>query len=226
MNKIIVVTGGNRGIGKEICRQLDLMNYQVILCSRDLSKGRKAAKEMSPKIDVQELDVLSESSIQKLRKYIESTYGKLDVLINNAAIIGDKAGILETKQSDYRKVMDTNFFGPWELIKNLSPLLQKSDDGRIVNVSSEMGELRNIKKGGNAAYRMSKAALNALTIQLSGELKNIKVNALHPGWVKTDMGGAHADLEVEQGADTAVWLATNDEIPNGAFLCKRKVVEW
>ena len=226
MSKIIVVTGGNRGIGKEICRQLDLMNHQVILCSRDLSKGKKAAKEMSDRVDVQELDLVDEKSIQKLAKYLEKSYGKFDVLINNAAILGDKTGILETKQSDYRKVMDTNFFGPWELIKNLSPLLKKSDDGRIVNVSSEMGELRNIKKGGNAAYRMSKAALNALTIQLAGELKNIKVNALHPGWVKTDMGGANADLEVEQGADTAVWLATNNEIPNGAFLRDRKVVEW
>jgi NAD(P)-dependent dehydrogenase (short-subunit alcohol dehydrogenase family) len=226
MTKIILVTGGNRGIGKEICRQLDRMDHKVILCSRDLSKGKKAAKEMSPKVDVQELDVLDEKSIRKLEKHIASTYGKLDVLINNAGIISEDSSVVDSDPSDYRKVMETNFYGPWEMIKAFVPLLQKSKDGRIINVSSQMGELSDLKRGGRAAYRMSKAALNALTIQLSGELPTIKVNAMHPGWVKTDMGGKDAQREVDKGAESAVWLSVNEEIPNGCFIIDKKVKKW
>ena len=226
MTKLILVTGGNRGIGKEICRQLDRMDHKVILCSRDLSKGKKAAKEMSPKVDVQELDVLDEKSIRKLEKHIASTYGKLDVLINNAGIISEDSSVVDSDPSDYRKVMETNFYGPWEMIKAFVPLLQKSKDGRIINVSSQMGELSDLKRGGRAAYRMSKAALNALTIQLSGELPTIKVNAMHPGWVKTDMGGKDAQREVDKGAESAVWLSVNEEIPNGCFIIDKKVKKW
>ncbi len=226
MTKIILVTGGNRGIGKEICRQLDQMDHQVILCSRDLSKGEKAAGQMSPKVDVQELDVIDTQSIQKLAKYIQSTYGKLDVLINNAGIISEDSSIVDSDPSDYRKVMETNFYGPWEMIKAFIPLLQKSKDGRIINISSQMGELSELKRGGRAAYRMSKAALNALTIQLSGELPKIKVNAMHPGWVKTDMGGKDAQREVDKGAESAVWLSVNEEIPNGCFIIDKKVKDW
>ena len=226
MSKVILVSGANRGIGKEICRQLDLMGHQLILASRDLAKGKKAAKEMSKKVDVQELDVTDNKSIHTLANYIQSTYGKLDVLINNAGIISEDTSVVDSDPSDYRKVMETNFFGPWEVIKAFVPLLKKSKDGRIINVSSQMGELSELKRGGRAAYRMSKAALNALTIQLSGELPDIKVNAMHPGWVKTDMGGMGAQREVDKGAETAVWLAVNEEIPNGCFLMDKKVKEW
>jgi NAD(P)-dependent dehydrogenase (short-subunit alcohol dehydrogenase family) len=226
MSKVILVTGANRGIGKEICRQLDLMGHQIILASRDLAKGKKAANEMSKDIDVQQLDVTDDKSIQRLAKHIQSTYAKLDVLINNAGIISEDTSVVNSDPSDYRKVMETNFYGPWEMIKAFVPLLEKSKDGRIVNVSSQMGELSELKRGGRAAYRMSKAALNALTIQLSGELTGIKVNAMHPGWVKTDMGGKDAQREVDKGAESAVWLAVNEEIPNGCFIMDKKVKEW
>lgn len=226
MSKVILVTGANRGIGKEICRQLKLMGHQIILASRDLAKGKKAANEMSKEIDVQQLDVTDSKSIQRLAKHIQSSYGKLDVLINNAGIISEDTSVVNSDPSDYRKVMETNFYGPWEMIKAFVPLLEKSKDGRIVNVSSQMGELSELKRGGRAAYRMSKAALNALTIQLSGELTGIKVNAMHPGWVKTDMGGKDAQREVDKGAESAVWLAVNEEIPNGSFIMDKKVKGW
>lgn len=226
MKKIILVTGGNRGIGKEICRQLAKMEETVILGSRDLKKGKETAKELGLGMDVQALDVTNTSSIIRVRDHIEKTYGKLDVLINNAGIVSASGGILESEDEDSRKVLDCNFFGPWELIKNLVPLLSKSKDGRIINMSSGMGALSELKNGGYAGYRMSKTVLNALTIQLSNELDNIKVNAMCPGWVKTDMGGENASREVEQGAETAVWLATNKEIPNGEFLRDKKVIQW
>lgn len=226
MKKIILVTGGNRGIGKEICRQLALNGDTVILGSRDPKKGNDAAKEIGLAIDVQSLDVTNNSSVNNLRSYIEKKYGKLDVLINNAGIISEAGGILESKEEDYRKVMDCNFFGPWELIKSLRPILEKSGDARIVNMSSGMGALSELENGGYAGYRMSKTALNALTIQLSSELETVKINAMSPGWVKTDMGGKDADREVSKGAETAVWLAINDEIPNGAFLRDKKIIPW
>ena len=122
--------------------------------------------------------------------------------------------------------MDANFFGPWELIKTLKPLLSKSDDPRIINMSSGMGALNELKRGGYAGYRTSKTALNALTIQLASELDDIKINAMCPGWVKTEMGGSEAEREVEKGAETAVWLATNDVIPSGKFLRDKEVIEW
>ena len=226
MKKIIIVTGANRGIGKEICRQLAALGNQLILCSRNKEKGQEAAKEMDQSVDVQELDVTKASSIENLKNYIEKTYGKLDVLINNAGIISETHGPAESTAIDYRKVMDANFFGPWELIKALLPALQKSDDPRIINMSSGMGALSELKRGGYAGYRTSKASLNALTIQLASELDDIKINAMCPGWVKTDMGGSGADREVEKGAETAVWLATNEAIPTGKFLRDKEVIEW
>jgi NAD(P)-dependent dehydrogenase (short-subunit alcohol dehydrogenase family) len=226
MKKIIVVTGGNRGIGKEICRQLAEAGHELVLCCRKKEDGEKVNAEYNLNMDIQVLDVTDTKSIARLKEHIESRYSKLDVLINNAGIISSTESVSKSKAEDYRKVMESNFFGPWDMITHFVPLLQKSTDPRIINMSSGMGALSELTRGSYAGYRTSKASLNALTIQLAAELKEIKVNAMCPGWVKTDMGGEGAEREVEKGAETAVWLATNDKIPSGQFLRDKKQIPW
>ena len=228
MKKTIVVTGANRGIGKEICRQLAEMGHQIVACSRSKESGEITAKESGYPMDVQSLDVNSEESISRLREHLNKRYEEVDVLINNAAIISEDLSISESKPENYKAVFETNFFGPWAMTRALVGLLKKSEEGRIINVSSEMGAHSALKKGGYAGYRLSKAALNAFTVQLASELAEdgIKVNTMHPGWVKTDMGGSNAEREVSKGAETAVWLAIDPEIPNGEFLCDKKEIDW
>lgn len=267
--KIVLVTGGNRGIGFEICRQMDELGHTVIMGSRDLEKGKLAAGSFSENVIVKQLDVNDEESIRSLFEWIKTDFGKLDVLINNAGIgeiqnankngvlaraknfmeanlfgarqinkliipILYKSGIVSQKNgagnislSNVKQVMETNFYGAWRMIQVFVPLLLKSEDGRIINMSSGMGELKGLA-GDYPGYRLSKTSLNALTIIFSNELKTegIKVNAMCPGWVKTDMGGPNAPRTVSQGADTAVWLATEKEIPTGKFFRDREEISW
>ena len=229
MKKIILITGGNRGIGLEICRQLCLAGHQVILGSRRLENGKKAVKSLGFSMDVQQLEVTNKADISQVAKYIETTYGHLDVLINNAGILVGEAGVLEPDFDVVTNTLNVNFYGAWKTSLGMLPLLKKSSDGRIINMSSSMGSLNEMgnNKTGHAGYRISKTALNALTILLSNELQGaIKVNTMSPGWVKTDMGGAGADRSLAEGADTAVWLATAEVIPNGKFVKDRAIVEW
>jgi NAD(P)-dependent dehydrogenase (short-subunit alcohol dehydrogenase family) len=227
MTKTILVTGGNRGIGLEICRQLTVLGHKVILGTRDLEKGNLAAEKMALPVDVQALDVTNTNHIDKLVLYITEAYGSLDVLINNAGVGIGSTGVARADLTEVKDIMETNFYGPWRPTQALLPLLEKSDEGRIVNMSSGMGALDEME-GGYAGYRMSKSALNALTILTANELANtsIKVNALCPGWVKTEMGGSGATRTVEQGADTAVWLSTEENIASGLFFRDRKVISW
>ena len=227
MKKVVLVTGGNRGIGLEICRQLADLGHKVIMSARDPEKGNIAAEKMVLSIDVQALDVTNTNHIEKLASYLSETYGSLDVLINNAGIGIGSNGVAKADLTEVKEIMETNFYGPWRLTHALLPLLEKSDDGRIINISSSMGAL-NKMEGGYAGYRMSKSALNALTILTANELAktSIKVNAMCPGWVKTEMGGAGATRTVAQGADTAVWLSTEEKILSGLFFRDRKVISW
>ena len=269
MKKIILVTGGNRGIGNEICRELALQEHPIILGCRNLSSGIEAAREMKGTVNPQQLDVTNENGINLLFETVKSKYGRLDVLINNAGLgatefknrnsglmrareivesgipgirkltkaavpVLRSAGIISRQESvsnvsmDHAKqIMETNFYGPWRMIRAFLPLLKKSKAGRIINVSSGMGELKSLS-GDYPAYRISKSSLNALTIMFASELKStgIRVNAMCPGWVKTDMGGPDAPRTVEQGADTAVWLATEKEIPTGKFFRDRTEIPW
>lgn len=267
--KTIIVTGANRGIGFEICRQLDQMGHSVILCTRDYEKGLKAATSLSKNVVVKQLDVTDNQSIHNLFHFVEENLGKVDVLINNAGI-GELAyinrestvlkfkdiiekhvplvrqmnrkivpffrrtGVIAPKQGagnipldSVKQIMETNFYGPWQMIQTFTPLLQKSENGRIINVSSGMGVLNSLT-GLLPGYSLSKTSLNGLTIMFSNELKEkgISVNAICPGWVKTDMGGANAPRELSEGADTAVWLATEKEIPTGKFFRDRKEISW
>lgn len=243
--KSALITGGNRGIGLEICRQLGLAGFQVFMGSRDPEAGKKAALRLPGSIEVVMLDVCSGKSIREAVKAISSRTGMLDVLINNAGINPEngfssrfKRGIQKVNplsQGDsaifddqmMQLVQETNVYGPLRMIRAFLPMLRKSPEGRIINVSSGMGALSSMGSD-YPAYRLSKAALNALTLMLSTEFSgtSIRVNAMCPGWVKTDMGGPNAPRDVQQGADTAVWLATEVGLPSGKFFRDRQIIPW
>jgi len=224
---IVIVTGGNRGIGLEICRQLAARGAQVILTARSRESGEKAAAQLDGAVDFQPLDVADPTSVSALKDYVQRTYGRLDVLINNAGIMPDADGAgLEVDLDTVRETLETNTLAPLHLAQTFSPLLRQSAAGRIVNISSGLGTLADMT-GGHASYRISKTALNAVTRILAGELHGIAVNSVCPGWVRTDMGGASAERDVSQGADTPVWLAL--EAPqnlSGHFLRDRQDVAW
>ena len=224
MNKIILITGGNRGIGLETCRQLAAQGHTIIMGSRDVSKGQEAAGKLEGNITVKKLEVTSEADMQALEKELQDEYGKLDVLINNAGVFSEES-VMDTSTEEMRRVFESNVYAPLRMVQVFTPLLRKSDDPRIINLSSAMGMLSE-QFPNSSAYRLSKFALNGLTIQLAHELTDIKVNSMHPGWVRTDMGGSSAPLSVEEGADTAVWLATAEEIPTGKFFGERREKNW
>jgi len=233
MNKIVLVTGSNKGIGLEIVKQLAKLGYNVILTSRNESLGLNSVnklKEEGLNVDYHQLDVVDDNSIDNAYKYVENKYGKLDVLVNNAGVFLENQENSSFFNSDIeviKDIMEVNFFGVLKVSKKFVNLLKKSNDPRIINLSSGMGQLINMG-GGYIGYRISKASLNALTKIMSNELKvyNIKVNSMCPGWVKTDMGGPNAVRELPQGADTAVWLATVENSPTGKFFRDRKEIPW
>jgi len=227
MKKIALVTGGNRGIGKEVCRQLLGQGYIVLLGARKKESGEDVAKELGEGCVFVHLDVTNEDNVQIAAKWVQYKYGQLDLLVNNAGIgIGSK-GLLGIDMMEFQSIMNTNFYGPARVNKAFINLLKKSKDGRIINVSSGMGAMEDLK-GGYAGYRLSKAGLNAQTLLLSNELagSNIRVNAVCPGWVNTDMGGSSAPRNVEKGAETILWLSTEKEIPNGKFLRDKKIIDF
>ena len=230
--KVATVTGANRGIGLAISRQLARQGVHVVLTSRDQAKGMAARDELKREgLDVgyHQLDVTESLSIHRLAEYLRKEYGRLDILVNNAGIaIDDGTSALKMDLDTVRRTMETNLYGPLRLCQVLVPLMRRPDYGRIVNVSSGMGQLSDMDAGA-PSYRMSKTALNALTRILATELRrtNILVNSMCPGWVRTDMGGRGADRSVEEGADTAVWLATlPDDGPTGGFFRDRKPISW
>jgi len=234
VTRVAVVTGANRGIGLEICRQLARRGgIRVVLTARNETKGKAAAGQLRDEgleVDFHELDVTSEKSVETLAGWLEGTCKRCDILVNNAGILADPRGsrFLDSRPETYRQTLDTNVFGALLLSQALVPIMKRSRYGRIVNISSGQGQLSEMGAG-TPAYRISKAALNALTRILAAELKGsgILVNSMCPGWVKTDMGGPGAPRTVQQGADTAVWLATlPDDGPTGGFFRDRKTIAW
>jgi len=228
---VVLVTGGNRGIGFEICRQLATRGATVILTSRNSAAGEAALKKLESHnltARFHPLDVTEAAGAVALRKFIEDAYERLDVLFYNAGIISDNDGsVFDVKLASVRETLETNTLAPLHLAQTFVPLLKRSRNGRIVNMSSGMGQLSEMQ-GGYSAYRISKTALNAVTCILAAELRgSVSVNSMCPGWVRTDMGGANAERDVSQGADTAVWLALDaPQDLTGKFLRDHKVIPW
>lgn len=230
-NRIALVTGGNRGIGLAIVKGLLQEGHRVLLGSRDPEAGRLAMEyleDLAGNAEILLLDVSSKKSIKSAFSKVRDDYGKLDVLINNAGIIGTRHKPLKDGDiKEVKAVMKTNYFGPMRISTTFLPLLRKSDNARIINMSSGMGAIDDLF-GGYSAYRLSKAGLNAQTILLSNDLRSdgIKVFAMCPGWVRTEMGGAEAHRTPDQGADTAIWLASAKDAETGKFYRDRKVIKW
>jgi len=237
--KIAVVTGANRGIGFEVCKELAGLGIRVVLTSRKEAKGRAACQQltgMGLPVEFHQLDVRDKDGIHRLSDYLKSQYGRCDILVNNAGIFPDSRdasgddwpSVLDAAVDTVRAAMETNVYGPMQVSQAVVPLMMANNYGRIVNLSSGMGQLTYM--GGHCpGYRISKTGINALTRIFSEELKghNILVNSMCPGWVKTEMGGSGATRELPEGADTAVWLATlPDGGPSGKFFRDRKEFEW
>ena len=220
--RVALVSGASRGIGREIARQLaGEHGFLVLAGARDPSNV-----DLRDSVEPVELDVTDPARVEATARGIEADPGRLDLLVNNAGVVGgsgDRAADIDI--DEVHRVLETNLFGAWRLAQAVLPLLRESDDPRIVNVSSGMGQLTDMG-GGTSAYRVSKAALNALTRILAAEEPRIRVNSICPGWVRTDMGGRGAPRSVEEGADTAVWLATAPEAPTASFLRDREPIPW
>jgi NAD(P)-dependent dehydrogenase (short-subunit alcohol dehydrogenase family) len=219
---VALVSGASRGIGAEIARQLAADHDFVVFAG---ARDPDDVEEADGIVPV-ELDVTDQEEVNAAQELIGSDPGHLDALINNAGVYGDPIGVVDYDLDRAHEVFEVNTFGPWRLCQAFVPLLQRSSQPRIVNVSSGAGQLSDMN-GGRAAYRLSKAALNALTRTLASDEPGIEVNVMCPGWVRTDMGGSSASRSVEEGADTAVWLATlPDDGPTGGFFRDRKPIPW
>jgi NAD(P)-dependent dehydrogenase (short-subunit alcohol dehydrogenase family) len=230
-SRVALVTGGNRGIGREVCRQLAARGLRVILTARDISKAKSAATSLRTTGDVvaATLDVTDPDSVRRLADDLDARGLHVDVLVNNAAIlVAESTGLLQTPIADVRRTFDTNVFGAISVSQAFVPAMAARRYGRLVNVSSQAGQLSSM--GTYApAYSMSKAALNAFTRQLAAatEGTGVLVNSACPGWVRTHMGGRGAPKSVEEGADTVVWLATlPGKGPTGGFFSERRPIEW
>ncbi len=227
--RVALVSGGNRGIGLEICRQLADRGLTVILGSRDEESGRTVAEGLSGHVVVHQLDVADGKSVSRLASFVEDELGRLDVLVNNAGISNDEGQRgMDADLSRVREALEANLLGAWRLCEVAIPLMQRNGYGRIVNMSTGLAALEDMG-GGSPAYRVSKTALNALTRILASELRGsgILVNSVCPGWVQTDMGGSRAPRPVEAGADTPVWAATlPNNGPTGGFFRDRRPIPW
>jgi len=240
--KIALITGSNKGIGLETARQLGKQDITVLIGARDPKKSEAAAKELRQEgLDARalEIDVNQTESIRKAVERVERDFGRLDILINNAGIGLDDQNKKVSEQSleTWRKTFDTNLFGLIATTHAFLPLLRKSEAGRIVNLSSILGSITLHATPGSPiydfkvmpAYNVSKSAVNAYTVQLAYELKDskIKVNAAHPGWVKTELGGEGATMELPDGAKTSVALATiGEDGPNGTYVHMGETLPW
>jgi NAD(P)-dependent dehydrogenase (short-subunit alcohol dehydrogenase family) len=241
--KVALISGANRGIGLETARQLGKKGVTVVVGARSLAAAEETAKNLQGEgIDAfpVKLDVTNPADRVAAAKTIADKYGKLDILINNAGVGPEdtiqRPKTIETTEEAFQKTFGTNLFSVVAVTRELLPLLKKSPAGRIVNLSSILGSLtlHADPKGPFGefkflAYDASKAALNAFTIHLAAELKgtNIKVNSAHPGWVKTEMGGENATMEIEDGAKTSVDLALlGPDGPNGRFIHMGEELPW
>ena len=229
MTTVSLITGANRGIGREVARQLAALGHHVLVGARDVAKGvpvvdeiRAAGATAAPL----ELDVSSAESVGVAAGAVAADVGRLDVLVNNAAINYDTwQGAVDADLVEVGVTLETNLFGTWRVTQAMLPLLRESSHARIVNVSSGAGALAGM--GGRApGYRVSKVGVNALTRMWAAELPGILVNSVCPGWVATDMGGA-GGRPIADGAAGIVWAATlPDDGPSGGFFRDGRSIDW
>jgi NAD(P)-dependent dehydrogenase (short-subunit alcohol dehydrogenase family) len=231
--RVALVTGANKGIRFEVSRQLARKGLRVILTSRDAKKCLRAQKALAAEdleVLFRELDVTRRASVTALARYLFKEHGRVDVLVNNAGILIDSSStsVLDEKEATFHATLETNFLGALRMCQAIVPPMRQHGYGRVVNLSSGLGQLDDMGDR-NAAYRSSKTALNALTRMVASATAedNILVNSMCPGWVRTDMGGRSAARSVEKGAETAVWLATlPDGGPTGGFFRDKKPIPW
>ncbi|MEU6082740.1 SDR family NAD(P)-dependent oxidoreductase [Streptomyces sp. NPDC047108] len=233
MSTVSLVTGGNRGIGRETVRLLARRGHTALLTSRSQEAAEAAAADLDPEAAPGEivplrLDVTDAASVERAASVVADRYGRLDVLVNSAAITYDTWQRPSGADLDVvREAAETNLYGPWRTIRTFAPLLRASAHPRIVNVSSESGSLASMGAG-TPAYSVTKAGLNALTVIIAAEFRRdgMLVNAVCPGWVATDMGGA-GGRPVEEGAASVVWAATlPDDGPTGGFFRDGRPLPW
>ena len=230
--RVAIVSGANRGIGLEVCRELASSGLHVVLGSRSAAAGEKAARSLIARgLDVEPhpLDVTDEESVRALVDHVERVLGGADVLVNNAGLLLDeRADVLEVDVEHFRECVETNVYGPLRLAQSLMPGMIARGYGRVVNVSSGAGQISSMTDYA-PPYSLSKAALNALTRLLAsaGHQRDVLVNAVDPGWVRSDMGGPAAPRSLAQGADTIAWCATLPRGgPSGRFFHDRKEIPW
>jgi len=228
--KTALVTGANKGIGFEVARQLARQGFRVFLGARNEKAGHAAAEKLRAEGDVVflKIDVSDADSIRAAAEEFARQGDRLDVLVNNAGVLldEDKSALTITREI-FETTLRTNTLGPWLVAQAFAPLLKKSHEPRIVNVSSGGGQLEDGADGWAPGYCVSKTALNGVTVQLAAALPKFAVNSVCPGWVRTDMGGEGAARSVGEGAATIVWLAT--DAPHdltGKFVKDRKVIPW
>jgi NAD(P)-dependent dehydrogenase (short-subunit alcohol dehydrogenase family) len=230
-SRVALVTGAARGLGAEISRQLIDRGLRVLVCARKRKQAESVCHNLGPAACPLVLNVTSTESITSAVQQAIAQTGRIDVLVNNAgvAIDGDQQAI----NVDFRileATLETNLIGAWRMANAVIPQMVGAGYGRIVNISSNLGSLSLMTRGQEPTYRVSKAALNAMTRVLAADLVDtgVLVNAASPGWTRTDMGGPNAPRSVEQGADTPVWLATlpeGDETTGGLFY-DREPLPW
>jgi NAD(P)-dependent dehydrogenase (short-subunit alcohol dehydrogenase family) len=228
---VSLVTGANRGIGPEVCRQLAELGHTVLLTARSLEAAEAAARRIGgteKAVHPLRLDVTDDADVERAAAEVAHRHGRLDVLVNNAAVLYDTWQRAVTADLDVvREAAETNLYGPWRTVRAFAPLLRAGAHPRVVNVSSEAASLTNMG-GGTPAYTASKAGLNALTRMLAAELRadGVLVNAVCPGWVATDMGGP-GGRPVAEGARSVVWAATlPDSGPTGGFFRDGRPLPW
>ncbi len=231
-NRVAVVTGGNRGLGLALVRALAKRGMRVVMTTRSLDRGRAALDllgDLADRVAARQLDVTDQDSVARLASWLDQQLGRCDALINNAAVlIDDERGSADVELDVVRRTLETNLLGTWRLAQAIAPLMRRQHYGRIVNISSELGSLHSMGPG-LPAYRVSQAAINALTRMLAGDLADdgILVNACCPGPPEVNIAGSRDAVEFTPSADTAVWLATlQEDGPTGGFFRDGKAVEW